>query len=163
MFRVPDLLSPGGKFGVGNPSQGAQPGEAGKSRPGFVPVTINAMEEDIHLEVSNPATFSGSRCRRFNRWLENEDLVDLGFFGPEFTWTRGNNVETFRGSRHDKVICSTDWLDFLLGTHVQHLPKINNEIGEKSTRNAHEEVKNALFEMAPYKAPSLYGFHVGFF
>lgn len=72
-------------------------------------------------EVSNQETFVASRCSRFNEWLENEGMVDIGFSGPTFTWTRGNSVESFKGARLDRAVCSPDWLDTLQGTQVFHV------------------------------------------
>ncbi|XP_019191705.1 PREDICTED: uncharacterized protein LOC109186233 [Ipomoea nil] len=56
-------------------------------------------------EVSNPGTFNSTRCSEFNEWIFREGLIDLGFEGPNITWRRGINSETFKGARF------TDWIE----------------------------------------------------
>ncbi|XP_031124210.1 uncharacterized protein LOC116026924 [Ipomoea triloba] len=59
-------------------------------------------------EVSNPDTFAANRCTKFKAWLDREGMVDIGFSGPKFTWTRGKNSEHFRGARLDRAVCSPE-------------------------------------------------------
>lgn len=48
----------------------------------------------------------------FRRVLEDSQLMDVGFFGNQFTWGRGNLPET--------IIC--EWLDLFPNFSIQHLP-----------------------------------------
>lgn len=73
-------------------------------------------------EVSNPETFSSTRCSGFNNWIFEEGMIDLGFTGPNFTWMRGKVKDSFKGARLDRALCSTDWLDCFKNTKVVHLP-----------------------------------------
>ena len=34
------------------------------------------------------------RCNKFNNFIENSGLIDLGFTGPKFTWALGKNLAT---------------------------------------------------------------------
>ena len=63
------------------------------------------------------------RCTRFRHWIENTGLIDLGFAGPKFTWTRGSNRETRKEARLDRALCNMEWrIRFQRGA-VQHLVK----------------------------------------
>ncbi|KAJ8443567.1 hypothetical protein Cgig2_020654 [Carnegiea gigantea] len=41
------------------------------------------------------------RCQNFNNWIENNELIDLGFTGLRFTWSRGNSNYTRKNARLD--------------------------------------------------------------
>lgn len=84
----------------------------------------SVIKED---EVSNPATFCQARCKDFKDWVCTEGLVDLGFTGPSFTWTRGKDHNTFKGARLDRALCSPEWLEAFPDVIVKHLPKINSD------------------------------------
>ena len=61
------------------------------------------------------------RCSRFKHWIENIGLIDLGFFGPKFTWARGLHPATRKEARLDRALCNTEWrLKFQEGA-VRHL------------------------------------------
>ncbi|VFQ62916.1 unnamed protein product [Cuscuta campestris] len=57
-------------------------------------------------EVSNPDHFEAHRCSRFNEWIFDEAMIDLGFIGQCFTWKRGTDNVNFKGARLDRVLCS---------------------------------------------------------
>ncbi|KAJ8429765.1 hypothetical protein Cgig2_006456 [Carnegiea gigantea] len=57
------------------------------------------------------------RYNNFNLWIQNNHLIDLGFSGPRYTWTRGTTVET-RKYALTCIICSK-----IDQTHfIAHLP-----------------------------------------
>lgn len=78
-------------------------------------------------EVSNPRTFDHRRCIGMKDWIRREGLVDPGFTGPLFTWMRGKHQDTFKGARLDRVLCSTEWLNWFPDISVRHLPMINSD------------------------------------
>ena len=63
------------------------------------------------------------RCTRFKHWIENNGLIDLGFSGPKFTWTRGLNRETRKEARLDRALCNMDWRVRFQEGAVRHLLK----------------------------------------
>lgn len=78
-------------------------------------------------EVSNPGSFDNHRSAKFNEWIFDEALVDLGFNGQCFTWKRGNENSNFRGARLDRALCSIDRLERSTKTKVHHLAAINSD------------------------------------
>lgn len=91
-------------------------------------------------EVSNKEGFDSRRCRDFNKWIFDEGLVDIGFTGPKFTWTRGVKSESFKGARLDRALCTTEWITkfphskvtHLTSHHSDHLPiMVRTEVAQK--------------------------------
>ncbi|XP_019163170.1 PREDICTED: uncharacterized protein LOC109159522 [Ipomoea nil] len=78
-------------------------------------------------EVSNTEAFTASCCSDFNEWIFREGLVDLGFRGPSFTWTRGIDTPTFKGARLDRTLCNVEWSLRFPDTTVNHLPRIGSD------------------------------------
>ncbi|XP_021717685.1 uncharacterized protein LOC110685467 [Chenopodium quinoa] len=63
------------------------------------------------------------RCLQFSNWMEDNDLIDLGYSGPAHTWARGESSQTYKSARLDRFISNQDWrLNFEEGV-VRHLPK----------------------------------------
>nr|GMD60351.1 uncharacterized protein LOC109181278 [Ipomoea batatas] len=60
-------------------------------------------------ETSNYSAFSAQRCSDFAEWIDNDGLVDMGFSGPKYTWSRGNEVGLSKSARLDRVLCNTEW------------------------------------------------------
>ena len=52
-------------------------------------------------EVSLPTHWNCHRSASFNDWVFDQGLVDMGFSGSKFTWTRGRYDHTFKGARLD--------------------------------------------------------------
>ena len=46
------------------------------------------------------------RCNRFKYWIENNGLIDLGYSGPRFTWSRGLSQDTRKEARLDRALCN---------------------------------------------------------
>ncbi|KAJ8446645.1 hypothetical protein Cgig2_002807 [Carnegiea gigantea] len=61
------------------------------------------------------------RCEKFKHWIENNGLIDLGYSGPEFTWTRRNSIETRKYARLDRALCNPTWRTRFQEGAVQHL------------------------------------------
>lgn len=58
------------------------------------------MEERHEVGVSEMQ----SRCLNFSNWMEENGLIDLGFFGPNHTWYRGDSQRTFNSARLDRFM-----------------------------------------------------------
>ncbi|XP_019172990.1 PREDICTED: uncharacterized protein LOC109168419 [Ipomoea nil] len=75
-------------------------------------------------DVSNQQNFSNHRCVGMNEWIFKEGLIDMGFVGPRFTWTRGRESTTFTGARLDQALCNLDWITQHPGTKVSHITRV---------------------------------------
>jgi len=61
------------------------------------------------------------RCARYKHWIENTGLMDLGYSGPKFTWSRGRDWSTMKQARLDRALYNMAWrLNFPEGA-VGHL------------------------------------------
>ncbi|PWA44555.1 hypothetical protein CTI12_AA523610 [Artemisia annua] len=67
------------------------------------------------------------RCDKFKNWIENTSLIDLGYSGAKFTWTRGKTVETRKAARLDRGLCNLTWRTRFPEAAVKHLPAINSD------------------------------------
>lgn len=57
----------------------------------------------------------------FIKWTQEMDLIDIGFIGPQYTWNRGNEVETRRSTRLDRVMCDDEWCRTFPEAVLRHL------------------------------------------
>ncbi|XP_031098763.1 uncharacterized protein LOC116002705 [Ipomoea triloba] len=78
-------------------------------------------------EVSNTESFMSSRCADFVDWISREGLIDLGFEGPKFTWTRGKNTTSYKAARLDRALCNGEWKLRFPNAKVEHLPRLNSD------------------------------------
>lgn len=62
-------------------------------------------------EVSTQGPLATNRRARFQEWIYDHGLLDLGFIGPQLTWIRGLHSGTFKGARLDRALCSLEWRD----------------------------------------------------
>ena len=49
-------------------------------------------------ETPNIGNLDSRRSSAFISWISQHQLIDLGFSGPGFTWSRGLSVDTFKGA-----------------------------------------------------------------
>jgi len=67
------------------------------------------------------------RCKRFQQWIDNSGLIDLGFSGPKYTWARGLSSATRKEARLDRALCNLEWrLKYQNGV-VRHLIKATSD------------------------------------
>lgn len=78
-------------------------------------------------EVSNQSCFSLTRCLGFNDWISREGLIDLGFVGTRFTWMRGVNSDSFKGTRLDRALGNIEWKLRFPEARVEHLQMITSD------------------------------------
>ena len=77
-------------------------------------------------ETTNPRYLNQKRCSSFIHWIPKHGLIDLGYSGPKFTWTRGISSEIFKGARLDYELSNTDWRIHFPQAEVIILPKVNS-------------------------------------
>lgn len=53
--------------------------------------------------MSSAGNLAYYRCGKFSDWIFEQNLVDMGFSGSNFTWFKGLNSSTFKGARLDRV------------------------------------------------------------
>jgi len=77
------------------------------------------------------------RCNHFKHWIENNGLIDLGFSGPKYRWTRGRNWDTMKCARLDRALYSMEWrtrfqegaVRHLIQSHLDHTPLLISTTG----------------------------------
>ncbi|KAL8151049.1 hypothetical protein V2J09_020857 [Rumex salicifolius] len=62
------------------------------------------------------------RCEKFNNWIDEMCLVDIGFSGPKYTWSRGREHSTRICARLDRGLCNIEWHTLFEDGAIQHLP-----------------------------------------
>ncbi|XP_074291253.1 uncharacterized protein LOC141618027 [Silene latifolia] len=61
------------------------------------------------------------RCNRFNAWCESNNLIDIDYSGPEYTWARGHTVDTRQWARLDRAMCNSEWRTYFAEGSLPHL------------------------------------------
>lgn len=79
------------------------------------------------VEVSSPVSWNSHRSSGFQNWIFKQGLLDMGFYGPKFTWTRGIHASTFKGARLDRVLCNVEWNILFPQAAVIHLPQVGSD------------------------------------
>ncbi|CAL1391746.1 unnamed protein product [Linum trigynum] len=87
---------------------------------------FNAIR-DLGEKAGPPANNTVRRCKLFNDRINSAELLDLGFSGPKFTWTRGNESTTVKASRIDRSLCNPRWNLAFPNTSVLHLPRTQSD------------------------------------
>ncbi|KAL4326271.1 hypothetical protein GQ457_11G005490 [Hibiscus cannabinus] len=82
---------------------------------------------DFNVIASSSERQGGSErrsgvCPKFNEFLFQSQLHDLGFYGPSFTWERGSLSQ-----RLDRCLCNGVWLDVYVDSVVFHLQKLGSD------------------------------------
>jgi len=72
-------------------------------------------------ERKNCSTDLLRRCSLFEKWIDDNAFIDLGFTGPPFTWSRGLNPETKKCARLDRGLCNQEWRLLFEEAGVHHL------------------------------------------
>ncbi|KAJ8441388.1 hypothetical protein Cgig2_009096 [Carnegiea gigantea] len=62
-------------------------------------------------------------CVKFDHWINNNEFIDLGFLGPEFTWSQGLDPNTRELARLDRGLCNDLWRMKFEESGVHHLLK----------------------------------------
>ncbi|KAH9770621.1 reverse transcriptase domain-containing protein [Citrus sinensis] len=82
-------------------------------------------------------------CHIFNSWFHSNNIVDLKFSGPQFTWSRGG-----LSKRLDRAMCNQDWLGKFVNYSVLHLPRVASDhrhVLVRFERYTHQNVDNKPF------------------
>ncbi|KAK3204389.1 hypothetical protein Dsin_018435 [Dipteronia sinensis] len=68
---------------------------------------------------SGRPTYSNSG---FANWIYRNELVDMGFIGPRFTWMNKRGIKEEIWERLDRALCSMEWRLHYFEGFVKHLP-----------------------------------------
>ncbi|PKU62829.1 hypothetical protein MA16_Dca027340 [Dendrobium catenatum] len=60
-------------------------------------------------------------------FMMSNDLIDLGFNGPAFTWTNKKDIRSQIFSRLDRFLISSSILDSFQGLKVKHLTRLASD------------------------------------
>lgn len=81
--------------------------------------------------ISNMTEYRGgsfknysSKLNLFSSFISNNNLIDLGFVGPCFTWCNNQDVLARRWARLDRFLANTSWIlkyNFYLNLHFAHI------------------------------------------
>lgn len=78
-------------------------------------------------ERSNSCSETNRRSRNFNSWIEDLELIEVEFSGPQHTWGRGLSPETRQSARLDRVLCNGPWGLRFGNAKLRHLPAIQSD------------------------------------
>lgn len=71
----------------------------------------------LHSERRSSATFCTFLDRDLIDWVDQHDMRDVGFGGPEFTWKRSASE-----ARLDQMLANDQWATTFANASVAHLP-----------------------------------------
>ncbi|KAH9670347.1 reverse transcriptase domain-containing protein [Citrus sinensis] len=101
-------------------------------------VILNASEKRGGSRRTN------SVCQLFNGWFQRNQLCDLEFKGPSFTWTRGSVYK-----RLDRAICNDKWVENFPNASMLHLPKVCSDHRPILVR--FEKIQSACSSPKPFR------------
>ncbi|KAL8152224.1 hypothetical protein V2J09_009984 [Rumex salicifolius] len=61
------------------------------------------------------------RCDRFSSWVNDMELLDMGYSGPQYTWFRGVDEDSRTAARLDRGLCSVEWQDYFGEASIKNL------------------------------------------
>ena len=68
-----------------------------------------------------------SQMEQFRKVLDKCNLLDLGFLGNKFTWSRTYPNGGMVWERLDRAVCTAKWYDLFLSTSVQTLTCVSSD------------------------------------
>lgn len=63
----------------------------------------------------------GKSLACFQKWMHTKSLIDHGFNGPKYTWSRGDDIQQ-RMARFDKAFSNMNWQWMFPEASVMHCP-----------------------------------------
>ena len=78
-------------------------------------------------ERSNSCYETSRRSHKFNSWIEDLELIEVEFSGPQHTWARELTPETRQSARLDRALCNGPWGLRFNNAKLRHLPAIQSD------------------------------------
>ncbi|KAI9076668.1 hypothetical protein K1719_041433 [Acacia pycnantha] len=77
------------------------------------------------LEQKGGGRVNETRCRRFNDWIQECDLIDVDSKGPFYTWKgpKWDGLDRVYKSL-DRCLCNISWLEKFVDAEVRTLPRL---------------------------------------
>lgn len=90
------------------------------------------MLGDFNEVLSSTEKLSGRplnayRARLFQECLSDCGMMDMGFVGPNFTWSNLRNVSSLIQERLDRGFCNVAWRLLYLEATIEHLTRVNSD------------------------------------
>ncbi|XP_038688673.1 uncharacterized protein LOC119987842 [Tripterygium wilfordii] len=95
-------------------------------------------------EVSSNRHQVHKRCAGFVNWIFDQGLIDMGFSGPIYTWSRGSRECILKGTRLDRAICSGGWKEMFPTASIVHLPKHHSDHSPILIRFQEQDCDNCI-------------------
>ena len=76
-------------------------------------------------EVSTRGAFD-KRSAGILDWIFEQQIIDLGYSRPRFTWSRDDTASTFTAACLERVLNTPEWRS-LFDKAAVHLPKMNSD------------------------------------
>lgn len=67
------------------------------------------------------------KCQKFANLIDDMGLIDLGFTGPKYTWSRGKTIENRKCARLDRALCNVEWRMLFPEATMKHLLTFNSD------------------------------------
>lgn len=64
------------------------------------------------------------KARLFSKFIASNDLLDVGFIGPDFTWCNKQSGLARHWARLDRYLVNTTWISKFDAYVINHLPRL---------------------------------------
>lgn len=86
---------------------------------------FNAIAE-MHEKYGGNPNFNANN-KNFKDFLFETGLIDLGYKGPAYTWTNGQDPATEIFERLDRIVVTASWTQQFPMANVNHLPRVHSD------------------------------------
>ena len=78
-------------------------------------------------EKKGESNVSGSSVNDLRSFMNNTGAIDLGFFGPAFTWTNRREGLANIKERLDQCFCDNEWQNIFPKAGIRYLSNSNSD------------------------------------
>nr|GMD60285.1 uncharacterized protein LOC109175135 [Ipomoea batatas] len=96
----------------------------GRDEEGDVIMELGSQQE---ISLGHRGAAAASVYAEFVDWIQTEGLIDMGFSGPRYTWTKGLPTGQAKAARLDRVLCNLSWRNLFPASTVTHLPRVSSD------------------------------------
>ncbi|KAL8140943.1 hypothetical protein V2J09_006964 [Rumex salicifolius] len=89
------------------------------NRPWLLAGDFNATRSGSERSRPSPSTQRATEI--FSDWINNLDLIDMGFIGHKFTWWRGSDQNSIIAATLDRTFCNSSWRIQFPEATIHHL------------------------------------------
>lgn len=68
-----------------------------------------------------------TKHKKFRAFVQRSGLIDLGHWGPAYTWANNQQERNLIMERLDRGLCTADWLSIFPNTKIFHLPNYSSD------------------------------------